>query len=86
MYLATMFKTFRKSESGAITVDWTVLTAAIVALGFAATISVATSAQRLGDAIGGALETENVELALNELEQEPAQTPPHTQIKTDAQF
>jgi Flp pilus assembly pilin Flp len=30
-----MIKTFAKSESGAVTVDWVVLTAAIVGLGLA---------------------------------------------------
>ena len=31
-----LFKTFRNDESGAVTIDWVVLTAAIVALAIAA--------------------------------------------------
>lgn len=33
MKLRNMFKAFRSDESGAVTVDWVVLTAAIVGLG-----------------------------------------------------
>ncbi len=33
MKLLNIFKTFRNDESGAVTVDWVVLTAAIVGLG-----------------------------------------------------
>ncbi|MFN3643387.1 MAG: pilus assembly protein [Gemmobacter sp.] len=33
MKLFNLFKTFRSDESGAVTVDWVVLTAAIVGLG-----------------------------------------------------
>jgi len=43
-----MFKSdFINSESGAITVDWVVLTAAIVALGFAVNDSVAGGVEKL---------------------------------------
>lgn len=34
MKLVSMLKKFRNDESGAVTVDWVVLTAAIVGLGF----------------------------------------------------
>ena len=33
MKLLNLFKTFKSDESGAVTVDWVVLTAAIVGLG-----------------------------------------------------
>ena len=33
MKLFNLFKTFRSDESGAVTVDWVVLTAALVGLG-----------------------------------------------------
>jgi Flp pilus assembly pilin Flp len=35
MKLSKLFKNFRKDESGAVTVDWVVLTAAIVGLAIA---------------------------------------------------
>ena len=35
MNLLNLFKTFKNDESGAVTVDWVVLTAAIVGLGIA---------------------------------------------------
>lgn len=35
MKLYKLFKSFRKDEDGAVTVDWVVLTAAIVGLGIA---------------------------------------------------
>lgn len=34
MKLAALLKKFRNDESGAVTVDWVVLTAAIIGLGF----------------------------------------------------
>lgn len=36
MKLFALLKKFRADEAGAVTVDWVVLTAAVVALGFAA--------------------------------------------------
>lgn len=33
MYLSYLFQSFKNDESGAVTVDWVVLTAAIVGLG-----------------------------------------------------
>ena len=40
MKLFNMIKNFRNDESGAVTVDWVVLTAAIVGLGIAVLTSV----------------------------------------------
>lgn len=42
MKLFNMLKTFRNDESGAVTVDWVVLTAAIVGLAIAVIASVKT--------------------------------------------
>ena len=39
----TRFKNFFRDESGAITVDWVVLSAAVVALGVAAGVALTTS-------------------------------------------
>ena len=44
-------KTFRADEDGAVTVDWVVLTAAIVGLGIAVLASVKTGATSMGDKI-----------------------------------
>ena len=40
MKLLNMFKSFKSDESGAVTVDWVVLTAAIVGLGLVVMTSV----------------------------------------------
>ena len=40
MKLLNIFKSFKNDESGAVTVDWVVLTAAIVGLGMAALAAV----------------------------------------------
>ncbi len=40
-------KNFRKDENGAVTVDWVVLTAAVVALGAAAYTSIETGSTAL---------------------------------------
>jgi Flp pilus assembly pilin Flp len=42
-----MFKNFRNDESGAVTVDWVVLTAAIVGLGIAVLAAVSDGVENL---------------------------------------
>ncbi len=44
-------KRFWKDDSGAVTVDWVVITAAVVALGVAAAATVTTGAENLSDSI-----------------------------------
>lgn len=51
---------FFQNSSGAVTVDWVVLTAAVVGLGISAAMSVATGTTDLGDNLGTFLETEEV--------------------------
>ncbi|MEO1536612.1 MAG: hypothetical protein AAFR73_02680 [Pseudomonadota bacterium] len=50
-----MFKFFLDSEDGAITVDWVVLTAAIVGLGAVVVISVGSGATDVSDSLGASL-------------------------------
>jgi Flp pilus assembly pilin Flp len=50
-----MIKNFAKSESGAVTVDWVVLTAAIVGLGLAVMAVVSGGVEDLSGNISGAL-------------------------------
>jgi Flp pilus assembly pilin Flp len=51
MKLQNLFKAFKKDESGAVTVDWVVLTAAIVGLGMVVMTTVGGGITGLGDAI-----------------------------------
>ncbi|MBV2361678.1 hypothetical protein KUH32_18075 [Thalassococcus sp. CAU 1522] len=51
--------TFRKDEDGAVTVDWVVLTAAVVGLAIAAYSTIETNASNLITAAGGAVANEN---------------------------
>ncbi|MGI1660772.1 Flp family type IVb pilin [Palleronia sp. KMU-117] len=51
MELFKLVKTFKNDESGAVTVDWVVLTAAIVGLGIAVLTAVAGSIGNVTDAI-----------------------------------
>ena len=51
-------KKFRKDESGAVTVDWVVLTAAVVALAGAAYTSIESGASNLTAATGTFIEGE----------------------------
>ena len=53
-------KTFAADESGAVTVDWVVLTAAIVGLGIAVVASVRGGVTTLGANIGTSLSTATV--------------------------
>ncbi|MDD9922834.1 MAG: hypothetical protein OXQ92_11235 [Boseongicola sp.] len=51
---------FLNDESGAVTVDWVVLTAAIVGLGIAVLTSVGEGTTSLADRVSGHLATQNV--------------------------
>jgi Flp pilus assembly pilin Flp len=55
-----MFKNFAKSESGAVTVDWVVLTAAIVGLGLAVMAVVSGGVQDLSGAINTQLTDQTI--------------------------
>ena len=55
MKLFTLIKNFRNDESGAVTVDWVVLTAAIVGLGIAVVATVGGGIGSLGGEISEAL-------------------------------
>lgn len=55
MKLFAMIKNFQNDESGAVTVDWVVLTAAIVGLGIAVVASVRGGVVGLGGNISTAL-------------------------------
>ena len=51
MKLLSIFKSFKNDESGAVTVDWVVLTAAIVGLGMVVMTTVGGGIEVLGNAI-----------------------------------
>lgn len=57
MKLFAMIENFRNDESGAVTVDWVVLTAAIVGLGIAVVASVRSGTETMADNIETQLET-----------------------------
>ena len=54
-----LIKRFRKDEDGAVTVDWVVLTAAVVGLAIAAYSTIETNSTTLIEAAGGAVAAEN---------------------------
>jgi hypothetical protein len=58
-----MIKSFLNSESGAVTVDWVVLTAAIVGLGLAVMAVVSAGVQDLSGDIQTQLETGHITTA-----------------------
>ena len=51
MNLLNIFKSFKSDESGAVTVDWVVLTAAIVGLGMVVMVAVGGGITGLGNSI-----------------------------------
>jgi len=55
--MLNFIKNFRRDEDGAVTVDFVVLTAAIVGLGIAVMTSVGSGTTALGDTISGDLAT-----------------------------
>ena len=58
-----LFNAFLKDESGAVTVDWVVLTAAIVGLGIAVRTSVGGVTTTLADKVSSHMATRNVTTA-----------------------
>jgi Flp pilus assembly pilin Flp len=60
MKLFKLAKTFRNDEDGAVTVDWVVLTAAIVGLGIAVYGVVSGGIQNLSQDIDTQLETDQI--------------------------
>ncbi len=60
MKLMTMIKTFSRDEDGAVTVDWVVLTAAIVGLGIAVLTTVGDATDDYADTIGAHMSSEGV--------------------------
>jgi len=57
MKLLNIFKSFKNDEAGAVTVDWVVLTAAIVGLGLVVMNTVGTGVTDLGTNVAGDLAT-----------------------------
>lgn len=55
-----LFMNFAKDESGAVTVDWVVLTAAIVGLGIAVMASVSNGLEDLSGDIEGQLTSQGI--------------------------
>ncbi len=60
MKLFTLINDFRNDEAGAVTVDWVVLTAAIVGLGLAVIASVRTGANSVAGQIQNSLTSASV--------------------------
>jgi hypothetical protein len=52
----TKFSAFLKDEAGAVTVDWVVLTAAVVGLGLVVFAFIAPAVSSLADEIGNEIE------------------------------
>ena len=60
MKLLNLFKTFKSDESGAVTVDWVVLTAAIVGLGMVVMTTVGGGVTGLATSITAGLKSANI--------------------------
>ncbi len=58
--MLNFIKNFRNDEDGAVTVDWVVLTAAIVGLGIAVLTSVGQGTTALGDKISSQLSAQTI--------------------------
>ena len=60
MKLFNLIKTFQRDEDGAVTVDWVVLTAAIVGLGIAVLTTVGGATDDYADEIGAHLSAQGI--------------------------
>jgi Flp pilus assembly pilin Flp len=56
-----VLRRFRRAEDGAVTVDWVVLTGAIVGLSIAVISVLSNSTQNVGDVIAGGLRAVSVD-------------------------
>lgn len=59
--MAKRLKKFVEDEDGAVTVDWVVLTAAVVGLASAAILSIQGGTESVGSSVGGNLSERTVE-------------------------
>jgi len=62
--LAKRFRNFNKDEDGAVTVDWVVLTAAVVGLGMLAMTYIKPGVSGLAGSIGGAMSGATVSVTI----------------------
>lgn len=69
MTLTLTFRKLAKSEEGAVTVDWVVLSAAIVGLSVAAVATVRTSSDLLAEDISNNVATQTVGLTTEDATQ-----------------
>ena len=60
MKLFALIKKFRRQEEDAVTVDWVVLTAAVIGLGVAALTAVSSGTQSLTGTISASLAAQTV--------------------------
>ena len=58
--MLNFIKNFRRDEDGAVTVDWVVLTAAIVGLGIAILTSVGNGTTALGSKVSSQLNAQSI--------------------------
>ncbi len=58
--MLNFIKNFRRDEDGAVTVDWVVLTAAIVGLGIAVLTSVGNGTTNLGSKVSSQLVNQQI--------------------------
>ena len=63
--MLNFFKNFRRDEDGAVTIDWVVLTAAIVGLGIAVASSLNGSVRGLASDINTEVGTQSINTSLN---------------------
>ncbi|MEQ3625486.1 MAG: pilus assembly protein [Celeribacter sp.] len=70
MKFFNILNNFRNDEDGAVTVDWVVLTAAIVGLGIAVITTVSGGITELGDDIADSVSTTGVGAAIGTEEEE----------------
>lgn len=57
--MSKLLRNFIRREDGAVTVDWVVLTAAIVGIATVAYVEIESQTQTLGEATAGAIGGEN---------------------------
>lgn len=58
--MLNFIKRFQRDEEGAVTVDWVVLTAALVGLGFGVVFAISQSATNHASSVGAHISSSNI--------------------------
>ncbi|MEM6727178.1 MAG: hypothetical protein AAF618_01645 [Pseudomonadota bacterium] len=85
-YQLNALRAFGGDEDGAITVDWVVLTAAIIGLGIAVLVAISAGVGDTADSVQGCVDGARIGFEVNMAENPSSGAPPATYMKAGCDF